>query len=149
MSATAVRETVGTASHPMTTGDIPDVIGLLRAAPQTAYCEWEDERLLRQHLAQASDICRVMRDGAGGVVAAVIAGSFGVRGTISHAVVAPGHRRSHLAQKLVADTLSAFRERGVRRVFLFVHDDNEAAVRLWSAAGFSPTAGESTLERDL
>ncbi|MEV4923389.1 GNAT family N-acetyltransferase [Streptomyces roseoverticillatus] len=149
MSATAVRETVDTASRPMTTGDIPDVIGLLRAAPQTAYCEWEDDRLLGQHLAHAADICRVMRDATGRVVAAVIAGSFGVRGTISHAVVAPDHRRSHLARKLVADTLSAFRERGVRRVFLFVHDDNEAAVRLWSASGFSPTAGESTLERDV
>ncbi|MGK5546356.1 N-acetyltransferase family protein [Streptomyces sp. URMC 127] len=149
MSATAVRETVGVASHPMTPGDIPDVIGLLRAAPQTAYCEWEDDRLLGQHLAQASDLCRVMRDATGRVVAAVIAGSYGVRGTISHAVVAPEHRRSRLARKLVADTLAAFRERGVRRVFLFVHDDNEAAVRLWTASGFSRTTGESTLERDL
>ncbi|KJY25389.1 hypothetical protein VR46_41360, partial [Streptomyces sp. NRRL S-444] len=27
----------------MTTADVPQVIELLRAAPQAAYCEWEDE----------------------------------------------------------------------------------------------------------
>ncbi|MBL1083662.1 GNAT family N-acetyltransferase [Streptomyces actinomycinicus] len=136
-------------STPMAAADVGQVIELLRAAPQTAYCEWEDAALLRGHLSHSADLCRVVRDGSGRVVAALIAGSFGVRGSISHAVVAPGHRRSGLARVMATDALAAFRRRGVRRVALAVLDGNPAAAALWTRAGFSPVHGERTYECDL
>ncbi|WHM37626.1 GNAT family N-acetyltransferase [Streptomyces sp. BPTC-684] len=137
------------ASAPMAPADVPHVIALLRAAPQTAYCEWEDEALLRGHLAHSADLCRVVRDPAGHVVAALLAGSFGVRGSISHAVVAPAHRRAGLARVMAEDALAAFRRRGVRRVFLAVLDGNPAAAALWTGVGFRPAVGERTYECDL
>ncbi|MFB6806440.1 GNAT family N-acetyltransferase [Streptomyces sp. NPDC056387] len=136
-------------SAPMTAADIPQVIELLRAAPQAAYCEWEDERLLSGHLAHSSDLCRVIRTPSGRVVAALLAGSFGVRGSISHAVVDPGHRRLGLARVMAVDTLAAFRRRGVNRIFLAVLDGNEAATALWTGVGFRPALGERTFECDL
>ncbi|MFD0720526.1 GNAT family N-acetyltransferase [Streptomyces globosus] len=136
-------------SADMAAADIPQVIALLRAAPQAAYCEWEDEALLAGHLAHSADLCRVVRTPSGRVVAALLAGSFGVRGSISHAVVDPGHRRLGLARVMAADALEAFRRRGVRRIFLAVLDGNEAATALWTGAGFRPALGERTFECDL
>lgn len=136
-------------SAPMAPADVDQVIELLRAAPQTAYCEWEDAALLRGHLTHSAELCRVVHDGTGRVVAALIAGSFGVRGSISHAVVAPDHRRGGLARVMAADALAAFRRRGVRRISLAVLDGNTAAAALWTGAGFDPADGERTYECDL
>ncbi|MEU6865187.1 GNAT family N-acetyltransferase [Streptomyces sp. NPDC046876] len=136
-------------SADMAVADIPQVIELLRGAPQAAYCEWEDEALLAGHLAHSADLCRVVRLPSGRVVAALIAGSFGVRGSISHAVVDPGHRRLGLARVMAVDTLAAFRRRGVNRIFLAVLDGNEAATALWTGVGFRPALGERTFECDL
>ncbi|MEU3773619.1 GNAT family N-acetyltransferase [Streptomyces sp. NPDC032472] len=137
------------ASADMAVADIPQVVELLRGAPQAAYCEWEDETLLAAHLAHSADLCRVVRLPSGRVVAALIAGSFGVRGSISHAVVDPGHRRMGLARVMAVDTLAAFRRRGVNRIFLAVLDGNEAATALWTGVGFRPALGERTFECDL
>ncbi|MFD3538845.1 GNAT family N-acetyltransferase [Streptomyces sp. NPDC058662] len=136
-------------SEPMRPSDTAQVIGLLKAAPSAAYCEWEDERLLGAHLAHSSDLCRVVRSSSGEVVAALVAGSYGVRGTISHAVVDPGHRRLGLARVMAVDTLTAFRRRGVNRIFLAVLDGNDAATGLWTGVGFRPALGERTFECDL
>lgn len=136
-------------SRPMAPADIPEVIELLKEAPQTAYCEWEDAALLRGHLAHSAELCRVVRDASDRVVAALIAGSYGVRGSISHAVVAPAHRRGGLARVMAADALAAFRRRGVRRVALAVLDGNAPADALWRSTGFRPALGERTYECDL
>lgn len=145
-SRSAVASTVVLAA--MEPADVPQVVTLLRATPGVGYCEWEDAGLLARHLIEAPGLCRVARDDDE-VVGALIAGSFGVRGTISHIAVAPSHRRCGLARRLVGDAFEQFRLRGIRRLFLFVFDGYEPADRLWSNAGFCPTTGERTLECDL
>ncbi|MBD0744134.1 GNAT family N-acetyltransferase [Streptomyces sp. CBMA152] len=149
MSAAVLALAPQAVSAPMSASDVPQVIALLRAAPQTAYCEWENESLLRAHLAHSAELCRVVRDPAGRVVGALLAGSFGVRGSISHAVVTPTHRQAGLARLMARDALTAFRARGVRRVHLAVLDGNPAAAALWTAVGFRPALGERTYECDL
>jgi ribosomal protein S18 acetylase RimI-like enzyme len=147
-AAPAGTGTSALVSAAMEPADVPEVVTLLRATPGVGFCEWEDRELLARHLVAAPGLCRVARDGDE-VVGALIAGSFGVRGTISHIAIAPPYRRRGLAQRLVDDVLEAFRERGVRRLFLFVIDGYEPADRLWSNSGFRPTIGERTLECDL
>lgn len=149
MGATASAETTTrVVSAKMDIDDIPEVIALLREAPETAFCEWEDDLLLSGHLAVSDGLCRVAREG-GRLVGALIAGSYGVRGTISHIAVDRGYRRAGVARLLVDEALREFRGRGIHRVFLFVLEDNDAASGLWATAGFRPTTGERTLECDL
>lgn len=133
---------------PMEVADVPDVVALLRAAPDTGYCDWEDW-LLRRHLSDAGDLCLVARSPAGEVIGALVAGSLGVRGIVNHVAVSPPYRRRGVARGLVNAALEAFRRRGIRRVFLFVVDGNEAALALWAGVGFRETVGERTLECDL
>lgn len=136
-------------SEAMTAADVPQVIELLRAAPQAAYCEWEDEGLLSGHLAHSSDLCRVIRTPSGRVVAALLmrlvrrTGKHQPRGgrpRPSQAGAGPGDGGRH-AGGLPAP--------GVNRIFLAVLDGNEAATALWTGVGFRPALGERTFECDL
>lgn len=129
--------------------DVPEAVALLRTTPGIGFCEWEDESLLRRHLDVYADLCVVARNEWGRVVGVLIGGSFGLRGTISHVAVSPAYRRLGVAQHLVQQVIDAFRERGIRRLFLFVIDGNVPASGLWATTAFRPTIGETTLECDL
>lgn len=145
-------EPIGSAYRiqPMTADDVAAVVAFMRRYPEVHFCEWEDETLLAQAISrQRPSSSFVCRDGDGAVLGAVIAGSVGVRGTISHVAVAPEARRRGIATRMVRRSLAAFREAGIRRVFLFVVADAASGRAFWEAQGFRETRGESTLEADL
>ena len=58
-------------------------------------------------------------------------------GYVYFVAVDPDHRRQHLGQVLVEESLRRFRERGVTRVFAAVPEDNEASMGLFKALGFA------------
>jgi ribosomal-protein-alanine N-acetyltransferase len=123
------------------------VIGFMRPIRETSFLEWENAELLAAHLErEASNFVAVQ---AGGIVGAIIAGSVGVRGAISHVAVVESHRRQGVAGALVDKVLADFRTRGIRRVFLFAETGNDPARRLWAYCGFSETHNEVTWECDL
>jgi ribosomal protein S18 acetylase RimI-like enzyme len=53
--------------------------------------------------------------------------------------VAPGHRRSGIARTMLWIAIDRLREAGVRTVFLWVLDGNDAAVHLYRSIGFVST----------
>ncbi len=53
--------------------------------------------------------------------------------------VAPAHRRRHVARNLLHAALEHVAEAGADAVSLWILDGNEAALRLYLAAGFTPT----------
>ncbi len=133
----------------MERADVSAVIGLMRPLSDTAFQEWEDVELLQSHLArgEAANFVAVRPDGR--IVGAIIAGSVGVRGTISHVAVVERYRRNGIADALVHHVLWSFRVSGIRRAFLFAGRENYPAQRLWAHCGFAEMSLDSTLERDL
>jgi N-acetylglutamate synthase len=132
----------------MTNDDVSRVIELLSPIAETAFLEWEDPALLISHL-ETQDSCSLIALHYRDLVGAIIAGSIGVRGAISHIAIAEPYRRLGVASALVDRVLSGFRARGLRRVFLFAGDANSPAHGLWAHCGFAQTRGETTWERDL
>jgi len=132
----------------MRDSDIPAVLALVRPISEAAFLEWEDAPLLRRHLATNGPFTFVAECG-GALVGAIIAGSVGVRGTISHVATAPAYRRRGVASALVCQTIAGFRAYGLRRIFLFTQDRNGPARRFWARCGFAETSAESTWETDL
>ena len=74
--------------------------------------------------------------------------------------VTPGHRRSGVAYRMLSLTFDRLQAQGVKTVFLYVLDGNDAAMRLYKRAGFTgarepePLAGypgrsEELLQRSL
>jgi ribosomal protein S18 acetylase RimI-like enzyme len=135
---------------PIGPDDTDAVVAFMHRFPEVHFCEWEDAALLAQAIHQQKPRASfVARDAAGGIVGAVIAGSVGVRGTISHVAVAPEARRRGIASGLVRRSLGSFREAGVRRIFLFVVDEAQSGRAFWQAQGFRTTLGETTMEVDV
>lgn len=61
----------------------------------------------------------------------------------------PDYRQSRIGTSLANSILSDFRQHGIRRVFLFVENDNTQALSFWQKQGFLQTRGEITCEVDL
>jgi len=58
---------------------------------------------------------------------------------LSSFVVAPAHRGTGVARPFLNEVLAGAKTRGFSRVLLKVHEDNPAAQRLYTTAGFKST----------
>lgn len=137
------------ATPPITTlrrEDVAEGCRLLRSEPAVCFEDWETPLVAKQ-AADAPDLVPAYyRDGQ--LLGLAVAGTFGVRGTISHVVTSPRARGLGIASHLVDSALAAMTARGVRRVFLFTTPGNEVAESFWRSAGFRETSAEKTFEID-
>lgn len=62
----------------------------------------------------------------------------GLEGEIAELYVAPGHRREGLGKALLEEAVQLFRQRGVTLGYVWTRPENDAAIRLYEGAGFSP-----------
>jgi ribosomal protein S18 acetylase RimI-like enzyme len=63
----------------------------------------------------------------------------GLEGEVAEVYVAETHRNRRLGDALVREAVKMFEERGVTLGYVWTRPENEAAVRLYRAAGFSET----------
>jgi ribosomal-protein-alanine N-acetyltransferase len=73
---------------------------------------------------------------ASGLAGYVLTLNAGRVAELLNVAVAPEHRRHGLARRLIDRALGALEAEGVEEVFLEVRESNEAAIRLYEAAGF-------------
>ena len=125
------------------------IVDFFRRFEETSFCDWQDEGLLKGLLGTEHTYCYVAENQTGAIVGAVAGGLMGTRGTINHMAVAPDYRQSRIGTSLANSILSDFRQHGIRRVFLFVENDNTSALSFWQKQGFLQTRGEITCEVDL
>jgi ribosomal protein S18 acetylase RimI-like enzyme len=78
----------------------------------------------------------IVADADGELVGSLIAAWNGWRGSFYRLAVHPDHRRRGLATLLVRAGEMRLRERGALRLDALVADDQPAALRFWSAAGY-------------
>lgn len=72
----------------------------------------------------------------GRIVGSVIGAWDGWRGAIYRLAVAPSHRRSGLARRLVADAEDRLRSRGAVRLAAIVVESDPQAVGFWRSSGW-------------
>ena len=89
--------------------------------------------------------CFVAEDG-GALVGAILAGHDGRRGHISHAAVAPDHRRQGIGKALIDAALDALKAEGIAKVNFVVFARNEEGNAFWEHLGFR--AREDLVYRD-
>lgn len=93
---------------------------------------------------QGENIVFAAREGEGGPIAAfcwvvLFDPGTGLEGEVAEVYVRPEHRGQRLGERLVARAVRLFRERGVTIGYVWTREANDAAVRLYRGAGFSPT----------
>ena len=162
------RGAAGALVRPATPADVP-ALGRLGALLVRTHHEFDPRRFiaptdgtergygsfLGSQIGEPSAVVLVA-DGAGEVLgytyAAVEGRDFmalrGPAGVLHDIVVDPAHRGRGVGGLLLDATLSALAERGARQIVLSAADRNEAAQRLFAAAGFRRTMVEMTRDLD-
>ncbi|NET04164.1 MAG: GNAT family N-acetyltransferase [Symploca sp. SIO2B6] len=128
--------------------DIPEIIALMKNSPEVSWCEWEDISILEKAILDNPNTNLVAKK-SNKIIGAIIGGSFGVRGTISHLLVKESYRYQGLGCALAKQALKSFKLLGIQRIFLFVINDNLVGYNFWHKMGFQLTEGETTFEVDL
>ncbi|MBX7137235.1 MAG: GNAT family N-acetyltransferase [Oligoflexia bacterium] len=127
--------------------DLDTLAELLPSVPELAFQPWELE-VLRDGC-EDSGRAYFVAEHAGQIVGALIGGTFGIRGTISHTWVSATCRGRGIGASLVEAALHQLRENNAKSVHLMLTPGNDAAYQFWSALGFQEIPGETFLELDI
>ncbi|WP_244308977.1 GNAT family N-acetyltransferase [Pseudomonas duriflava] len=125
------------------------MVDFFRAFEEVAFCDWQDTTRLRRILLRDTTLAYVARNRYGTLVGAIIGGLLGTRGTINHLAVSEPYRQRGIGETLVERLIRDMKRQGVRRLFLFVDDDNATGQSFWDSQGFNEARGETTYEKDL
>lgn len=120
----------------MRPADLPAVIALMRRAPGVSLRDADTETALTRFLERNPGLSAVA-ESAGAIVACLMAGHDGRRGTLYHLAVDAAWRRQGVASVLVERCLSALAALGIHKVHLDVLDDNLAGQSFWQAIGWT------------
>ncbi|ELY4221618.1 GNAT family N-acetyltransferase [Cronobacter sakazakii] len=132
-----------------TINDACDIVSFLKFFKEVAFCEWQDEEHIRKIVAAENARCYLAKDQNGVLVGAIIGGMLGTRATLNHIAISPIFRNNKIGTVLTKTILNDFYLSGIKRVFLFIEDKNQVALKFWRSQGFQPTTGETTCELDL
>jgi len=80
----------------------------------------------------------LVADDEGVLVGAAVAAYDGWRAYIYHVAVAPSQQRKGIASILMADAERQVYERGARRIYVMVSEDNPSGLALAAATGYEP-----------
>jgi ribosomal protein S18 acetylase RimI-like enzyme len=114
--------------------DIAGAISLWRVTEGIGMTEADSPEGIAQFLRRNPGLSLVAHEGAE-MVATLLCGHDGRRGTLYHLVVRNSHRRSGLGRTLVRRCLSELRGVGILRCNLFTFRENSAARGFWVRIG--------------
>ena len=86
---------------------------------------------------------------AGQIVGVVLGAFDGRLGSINRLAVAEGQRRSGLATRLIAAVEQRLKDKGARRVYAWIHDDNAASRSLFNRNGYQEWTDVVTTSKSL
>jgi ribosomal protein S18 acetylase RimI-like enzyme len=114
--------------------DIAAALGLWQATEGIGINEADSPAGIAQFLRRNPGLSLVAHED-GGMVATLLCGHDGRRGTLYHLVVQESHRRSGLGRTLVRRCLSELRAVGILRCNLFTFRENASARGFWVRIG--------------
>ncbi|MGI6413659.1 MAG: GNAT family N-acetyltransferase [Syntrophomonadaceae bacterium] len=95
----------------------------------------DDEGSLQRFLALTSTICLVIKEE--NLLVATIMGTYdGRRGFIYHLAVRPEYQKKGLGKKLLESMINEFKKQNVRKINLFVKNDNRWAMEFYQRQGW-------------
>jgi ribosomal protein S18 acetylase RimI-like enzyme len=116
----------------------------------TAYGKPPDpDRARLLSLLKERDAPVLVAEHAGRILGSLICVADGWRGNVYRLAVAPDQQRGGIARRLVEEGERKLRAAGIRRVTALVDSRDEAAVGLWSAAGYEPEPTTARFVKNL
>ncbi|MCY2951926.1 MAG: GNAT family N-acetyltransferase [Planctomycetota bacterium] len=85
----------------------------------------------------------------GRIIAAVLCGHDGRRGTLHHLAVAPSHRNRGLGRTIVQRCLDRLRDEGILKCGIFVFSNNKEGERFWLTTGWFERSDLKLLQQEI
>ncbi len=123
-------------AHPLRAATLTDA-PTLAALHAASFDQPWDAAAFAIFLADPAGLCLLVDDAGTGPLGFVLARRAADEAEILTLAVAPEHRRRGVGRALMRAAQEALAERGARRLFLEVGEDNEAAVALYAGLGFT------------
>lgn len=120
----------------MTIEDFERVIALMRQTPGVTVRDADSREAIARYLNRNPGFSFVAEN-ADGLVGCLMAGHDGRRGYLQHLIVAPAHRNSGLATRLVNASLDRLQSEGISKSHIDVLTTNENAMAFWEKIGWS------------
>lgn len=122
--------------RPFAEAHIPAALALWRATPGVGLSAADEPAAIARYLARNPGLSLVAESEPDGqLIGTLLCGHDGRRGLIHHLVVAPGHRRQRIGERLVSAGLQGLHAQGIGKCHLMVFEDNTAAQQFWLAVG--------------
>ncbi|MGN6311100.1 MAG: GNAT family N-acetyltransferase [Xanthobacteraceae bacterium] len=119
----------------MTIEDFDRVLALMRRTPGVTVRDADSNEMVARYLNRNPGLSFIAEQ-AGELVGCVMAGHDGRRGYLQHLIVAPSHRSTGLATRLVNASLDRLRVEGILKSHIDVLATNESAMRFWEKIGW-------------
>jgi putative acetyltransferase len=119
----------------LTLDDYAQVLELWKASEGIGLSSADTRERISEYLERNPGMSFVACDGSR-VIGAVLCGHDGRRGYLHHMAVAAEYRRLGIGKQLTQRSLASLRNHGIERCHLFVHDDNDAALKFWPSVGW-------------
>jgi ribosomal protein S18 acetylase RimI-like enzyme len=131
----------------MTIQDYDEVYALWRETEGIKLSEVDGKNDIKRLLELNPGLSFVARDGDQ-LVGAVLCTHDGRRGYIDHLAVRESHRRQGIGKGLAARCLYNLMRVGIRKMHLFVQEDNKEAIAFWRQLGWAERVELLTMSRN-
>lgn len=119
----------------MTIEDFDRVLALMRRTPGVTVRDADSSEMVARYLNRNPGLSFIAEQ-TGELVGCVMAGHDGRRGYLQHLIVAPAHRNTGLATRLVNAPLDRLQAEGISKSHIDVLTTNEAAMAFWEKIGW-------------
>jgi ribosomal protein S18 acetylase RimI-like enzyme len=120
----------------MDISDFDDVLALMRATDGVTVRDADSKDAVHRYLVRNPGFSFVA-EVEGVLAGCIMSGHDGRRGYLQHLIVAPGHRRSGIATRLVDACLNRLAAEGIRKSHVDVLATNAAAAEFWRKIGWT------------
>ena len=125
-----------------------DICSFFQQFSEVSFCNWQDKEVIENLIISDNSTILIARY-ENSIVGMLCGGVLGSRATVNHIAVKQEFRNSNIARKLLIKFEKYSLSKKTKRVFCFVHENNQSGMKFWQSQGFIKTRNEVTLEKDL
>ena len=132
----------------MTMADYDDVIAFWRQQEGMGLNDADGREHIAAFLRRNPGMSVIARD-HGRIIAAVLCGHDGRRGTLNHLAVARSHRNRGLGRTIVQRCLDRLRDEGILKCGIFLFSNNKEGERFWLTTGWFERSDLKLLQQEI
>ncbi len=128
--------------------DSNNVCKFFRKFNEVSFCDWQNNDAIKILLRSDNNIILIACSNEQ-IIGMLCGGILGTRASVNHIAVEKEFRNNYIAKSLLIEFEKYALSKQVKRIFCFVHEDNQSGISLWQSQGFEKKRNEITLEKDI